>query len=370
MRILMIIDGLPGGGAEKVVLTLCQGMQILGHEISLLSLRNVCHYPIPVGIGYEVLGNINRSLSWLRLLTKSQQQSHQLKKIIQQKETKEGQFDLIFSHLHQTDRIVTRANLLSEKNIWYCVHSILSASYLEQRHTISRWIKKTKIIKIYQGKNILSVSKSVEEDLILNLSILPNQRAIINNPFKINYILNQANQHCRLPQKPYLIHVGRFHPNKRHDRLLEAYAQSNIPAVLVLVGTGNKKQINKIRTLIEQMSLSEKIILTGFQSNPYPLIKNAAMLILSSDSEGFGNVLVEALICGTPVVSTRCPGGPEEILKDAGVDRALADLNADSLAKKMIETYLSPPPPLNLQKLIQYDFLPICKKYLNLAKLK
>ncbi|VFP81841.1 glycosyltransferase [Candidatus Erwinia haradaeae] len=369
MRILMIIDGLPGGGAEKVVLTLCQGMRILGHEISLLSLRNICHYPIPIGVRYQVVETLNHSFSWLRLLTKSQQKAYQLRQIIQKKEENEGQFDLIFSHLHQTDRIVSSANLLSDKKIWYCVHSMLSTSYLNHRYGFSRWIKKRKIMKVYRGKNILAVSKAIKEDLIYNFSILPNQLAIINNPFNISYILNQSNKDCNLPPKPYLIHVGRFHPTKRHDRLLEAYAQSNIPALLVLVGTGNTKQVKKITELIEKLNISKKVILTGFQDNPYPLIKNAVMLILSSDSEGFGNVLVEALLCGTPVISTCCPGGPKEILTEAGEDRALTELNTNSLAKKMIETYLSPPSRLNIQKLIKYDLLPICKQYLNLVKI-
>ncbi|MBL1167164.1 glycosyltransferase, partial [Escherichia coli] len=61
MRILMIIDGLPGGGAEKVVLTLCQGMQQMGNDVSLISLRDVCNYPIPTGINYQVVADSSRS---------------------------------------------------------------------------------------------------------------------------------------------------------------------------------------------------------------------------------------------------------------------------------------------------------------------
>ena len=60
MRILMIIDGLPGGGAEKVVLTLCQGMQQQGMT-SVSSLRDVCNYPIPSGIDYQVVADRSRA---------------------------------------------------------------------------------------------------------------------------------------------------------------------------------------------------------------------------------------------------------------------------------------------------------------------
>lgn len=113
------------------------------------------------------------------------------------------------------------------------------------------------------------------------------------------------------------------------------------------------------------MGIAERVIFAGFQSNPYPLIKHAALLVLSSDSEGFGNVLVEALLCGTPVVSTRCPGGPAEILQRAGMDIALAELSSRSLAEKMAEIYYSPP-EIDLQQLMSYDLQPICQQYLTL----
>ncbi len=69
MRILMIIDGLPGGGAEKVVLTLCQGMQEMGNDVSLISLRDVCNYPIPAGVHYQVVADHSRTPSKLTELS-------------------------------------------------------------------------------------------------------------------------------------------------------------------------------------------------------------------------------------------------------------------------------------------------------------
>ena len=62
----MIIDGLPGGGAEKVVLTLCEGMQQLGHQVSLFSLRDVCNYALPPGIDYPVV-EAHSSAPWRKL---------------------------------------------------------------------------------------------------------------------------------------------------------------------------------------------------------------------------------------------------------------------------------------------------------------
>ncbi|VFP84071.1 Glycosyl transferase group 1 family protein [Candidatus Erwinia haradaeae] len=365
MRILMIIDGLPGGGAEKVVLTLCKEMRQRGHWISLLSLRNICHYTLPKEVQYQELKPSTYPFSWKNFTTRSRF-AYALNQFISLNEKKDGKYDLIFSHLYNTDRIVSSSHICSD-NIWFCVHGMLSTAFLGHRHGLDRWIKKQQITQLYSNKNIISVSQSVAEDLIFNLSVTPRRLSIINNPFHINNILTKANEEYKIPSSPYLIHVGRFHPHKRHDRLLFAYAESNIPAPLVLVGSGQIQYINEIKRLVDKLNLVERVVFTGFHQNPYPLIKNAKMLILSSDSEGFGNVLIEALLCETPVVSTRCPGGPTEILEKVGMDHMLTALNSHALAEKMQEVYFAPPAPVDKKKLMIYDATVIGQQYLNLA---
>jgi glycosyltransferase involved in cell wall biosynthesis len=85
--------------------------------------------------------------------------------------------------------------------------------------------------------------------------------------------------------------------------------------------------------------MSESVDLAGFKPNPLPFMREARLLVMSSRWEGFGNVLVEALYCRTPVVSTDCPHGPREVLADGAFGRlvpvaevpALADAIADAL---------------------------------------
>lgn len=365
MRILMIIDGLPGGGAEKVVLTLCQGMQQAGHDISLISLRDICNYPIPAGINYQVIPDTCRT-PW-RKLTELSRRAAMLDRTISTNEQQKGRYDLVFSNLHKTDRIVSRSKVIDQQRLWFCIHGILSTSYLGHRAGLDRWLKRRKIASIYQHKNIVAVSQAVGHDLQQNLRIEPNRLEIINNPFDIKAIEQEAAEPCMLAGKDYLIHVGRFHPHKRHDRLLKAYALSGIKAPLVLLGGGEEKIVEETKQLAQELGIHEQVQFLGFQANPFPFIKHARMLVLSSDNEGFGNVLVEALLCATPVVSTRCPGGPQEILEKVGMSNALAELNEKSLAEKMANIYANPP-EINHQQLLSYGLKPICEQYIALKK--
>ncbi|EHT98895.1 putative glycosyltransferase [Pantoea stewartii subsp. stewartii DC283] len=363
-NILMVIDGLPGGGAEKVVLTLVKGLLKLGHRVSLFSLRDVCAYPLPEGVNYQVILD-NNNKPW-RKLTELYRRARSLDDAIRQTEKKNGSFDLVISHLHKTDRIVSRSRALLCEKTWYCLHGIFSASYLGHRKGISRWLKIRKIHNVYQKKNIIGVSPMVLEDLKSIFAVTPSRETVIGNPFNISEIKQFALEHVDAPESEFLIHVGRFHETKRHDRLLQAYALSNIPLPLVLLGQGSPERQAILETLAKKLGIHERVIFQGFSPNPYAWISKAKMLIVSSDSEGFGNVIIEAMLCGTPVVSTRCPGGPTSLLQ-GDLARGLADLNPQSLADKMIEIYNSPP-ELDDKQLNRFDTHIICQRYLELSQ--
>ena len=361
-HIVMIIDGLPGGGAEKVVITLSQGLLALGHRVSLLSLRDVCNYTLPEGIDYRVITDTSRS-PW-RKLTELSRRAGQLDKVFRKLVSEHGSVDLVVSHLHKTDRIVRRSKAIDPQKTWFCLHGVFSRSYLGHRTGLSRWLKAKKIHRVYQQRNIIGVSRYVADDLCQHFSVNPVKQQVIANPFDFDAILAQATEPVPLPEKSYLLHVGRFHEVKRHDRLLKAYALSDLTWPLVLLGEGSTERTEQLKQLARELHISERVIFEGFHSNPYSWIKNARMLILSSDSEGFGNVLVEALICETQVVSTRCPGGPPEILT-GNLAAGLADLTAESLAATMQQTDRH---PVNIdpQVVSNYQLDTICYRYLNL----
>ncbi|WP_177203347.1 glycosyltransferase [Izhakiella capsodis] len=362
--VLLIIDGLPGGGAEKVVLTLAEGLVNAGHRVAIFSLRDVCEYPLPTGVDHQVIEDSCRR-PW-RKLTELRRRATRLEQSVRRYESQHGTFDLIISNLHKTDRIVSRCRAIPINKTWYCLHGVFSASYLAGKTGLSLWLKRWKIRQTYQGRQIIGVSQYVVDDLVQCLGVMPRHTRVIANPFDFQHIHQLASAPCELAGSDYLLHVGRFHQTKRHDRLLEAYALSGIQAPLVLLGKGSQDAEERLRQLTKTLGISERVRFEGFQSNPYPWIKHARQLVVSSDSEGFGNVLIEALSCNTPVVSTRCPGGPASILT-GDLARGLADLSAQSLAEKMQEIYFNPP-DLAAINLEIYSLPVICQKYLQLAE--
>lgn len=131
---------------------------------------------------------------------------------------------------------------------------------------------------------------------------------------------------------PVLLAVGRLNPQKNFDSLITAFAQirTNRRARLIILGEGSERA--ELENRINEMGLGEDIIMPGWVDNPYAYMRLANLFVLSSRYEGLGNVLIEALACGCPVVATDCPSGPREILSDGTHGRLVPVGDADALA--------------------------------------
>jgi glycosyltransferase involved in cell wall biosynthesis len=172
----------------------------------------------------------------------------------------------VLSNLHKTDRIVSRSKTLRSHNLWFCLHGVFSTSYLGHRTGFDRWLKQQKIKRVYQGRNIVSVSSAVGQDLVEQFAIQPAQLKTIYNPFDIAAIRASADVPFEMAGQDYIIHVGRLHPGKRQDRLIEAYALSHITAPLVLLGQGKPEQEQRLRALAENWALPTACCLKAFRA--------------------------------------------------------------------------------------------------------
>ena len=140
---------------------------------------------------------------------------------------------------------------------------------------------------------------------------------------------------------PYIVAVGRLEYQKGFDLLLRAYAQLQPERhKLVLIGEGQEQA--HLRALVKELGLEGRVVMPGFQDNPYVWMKGAELFISSSRYEGFCRVIAEALAVGTPVVATDCPSGPAEVLQGGRYGILVETENPDALAQG-IRTLLCDP---------------------------
>lgn len=166
-----------------------------------------------------------------------------------------------------------------------------------------------------------------------------------------------------------ILTVGSMKNVKNHPFLLRSFAKvTQKNAQLMFVGDGQGR--DELVALARELGVQDRVIFAGFHSDPTPFYLTADLFALSSDYEGFGNVIVEAMNCGTPVVSTDCPSGPAEILENGRYGRLAPVGDIDAMATALAATLEDPLEAEVLQRRAA-DFRPTnaARAYLNLLEL-
>jgi glycosyltransferase involved in cell wall biosynthesis len=147
-----------------------------------------------------------------------------------------------------------------------------------------------------------------------------------------------------------ILGVGRLEKQKDFPTLIHAFAKvrQQHPARLMILGEGSEH--SHLDSLVQELGLVEDVVFGGFVANPYAYMAQAAVLVLSSAWEGFGNVLVEAMAAGTPVVSTDCESGPAEILANGQYGKLVAVGDIEGMAKAIAQTLDKAPDSKLLQE--------------------
>lgn len=169
---------------------------------------------------------------------------------------------------------------------------------------------------------IVAVSREAATDLAEFTGLDPTRVGSIYNPFDLGRIDELSREDPGHPwlspgQPPVIIAVGRLMPEKDFPTLLRAFAdlRRHLKARLLILGEGDLRR--ELEDQAKQLGLEpDEFQMPGFVSNPYSYLSRASLFVLSSRWEGLPGVLIEALACGVPVVSTECRSGPKEILED------------------------------------------------------
>jgi glycosyltransferase involved in cell wall biosynthesis len=218
---------------------------------------------------------------------------------------------------------------------------------------------------------VIAVSRGVADDIV-GLTQMPRERiTTIYNPIVIPDL--RAKERAPVPhpwlmtrEVPVVLGVGKLKIQKDFPTLIRAFARlrAERPAKLVILGDGPQR--GNLEGLVHELGLDADVALPGYVENPYAWMARASVFVLSSAWEGLPGVLIEAMACGCPVVSTDCASGPSEIL-GKGVYGPLTPVRDDRALAQSIASVLDyPPDPERLRaRASEFSLEPAIDAYLD-----
>ena len=312
-KLLIFINTLQSGGAERVVSLL------LGHlkddfDIHLALYSNIIEFEIPPEIKVLNLQQPlvqDKTIRFLKLPYISWKVYRYCKK---------NKINISVAFLYRPCYI----NALM-KSLWgYKGHVIMcerthQTTMQQSQSAVYRAFSNFMVRYSYKRADlVLANSYAMQTDLIENFKIKTPVR-VIYNPIDLQFIKTHVDEvpgYVFDKDTFYFINVGGFRKEKNHLLLIQAFfILKNLPCKLLIVGGGLME--DELKQKVSDLGLQHKIIFCGFDKNPFKYVSRSDCFVLSSDVEGFPNVLIEALACGKPVISTDCSSGPRELLAPA-----------------------------------------------------
>lgn len=361
-RIALLLPDLRGGGAERIRLVLAREFTRQGHQVEFVLMQARGELLAEAKADFTVHDlNVSRARR-LPLALARYLRSHRP--------------DALLAAMWPLTVIAPLVARLSGHRCKILVseHGILSAQYKDWGRIHRATLKASMAAGYRLADRRVGVSWGVSDD-ISNLSGLRRDAFdVIHNPVRprpapSGAAVAAAEALWSAPRGARIVTVGRMKAVKNHPLLLRAFAQlNNLDARLLFVGDGEGRAA--VLSLAQELGVADKVILAGFHRDPTPFYNTADLFVLSSNYEGFGNVIVEALAQGLPVVSTDCPSGPGEILEGGRWGTLVPVGDADALAAAIDRALETPHDPAALRRRAA-DFAPeiAARKYLDLLGL-
>ncbi len=322
IKILFVLPSLRGGGAERVVLNIVSNLNQDIFEVMLAVISSEGEYKelVPGNIKFFDLGRKRARYAIFRLL-----------RLINMEKPA-----IVFGTIAQATILLFLLRKLLRNN--FILVNRLSCFYSKTpEKKIIKWIFKK---ALQDSDYIISTSNAMTKDLIKATQYAFQKIRTIYNPVDIKNIQRLSMEKVKdeyLSARPIILACGRLSTEKGYQYLIKAMVgvvQKHHNAELLILGQGAKEQ--ELKNLAKQLKIENKIKFLGFQKNPFKFMAKADLLISSSLFEGFPNVIVEAMTCGLPVISTDCQSGISEILGNGRFGELIPVNDSRVLAQRII----------------------------------
>ena len=311
MRLGILIYSLSGGGAERVVsylVTYCVKNNI---DLHLILMNTNIKYSIPENTNIYYIEKSNPSENGIIKAAKIPLLAYKYAKLVKKLElTHSLSFLTRPSFVNILSRKFTKHNFKVITN--ERAFPSLQYSYKGFQSTFNK-----KMIKSLYKKSDMVISNSYgnASDLVNNFEVPSKKMHVVHNPIDLSKIekINPIEGFFDT-SKFNMITLGRLDIGKNHIMLIKALHKLQNPLLkLYIFGVGDMQE--ELEDLINKLDVNAQVKLMGFDSNPYKYLKSADLFVFGSNHEGFPNVLLEAMACGLPILTTNCQSGPSEILE-------------------------------------------------------
>lgn len=333
MRVAIVLCDLGGGGAERLHTYLANDWVSRGIEVDVVLLQKRGHFLSLLAPDVKVFD-----------LRASRFRSAIVPLALHLNRTKP---DVLLVATWPLTTCAVLSWLLSGRHsrIFLSEHANLSAHCIGQMKISATVLKSTLRLIHPRATGVIAVSQGVKDDLCKLGGFDANLVTVIHNPTAVGIrrppLSLQERRHLWSSEARFrILAVGALKEQKDHETLIRAFARAStsLDAKLVILGEGPLRP--KLQALIQELELDDRVDLPGFSIDPYPWYLSADVFVLSSKYEGFGNVIVEALECGVPIVSTNCPSGPAEILQDGRYGTLVPVGDYVAMSQAIVETLL------------------------------
>lgn len=330
-RLAFFVGTMEGGGAERVMLNLANHFADDGYQVDLVLAQRIGPLLQDVSEKVTIIDlKVNRAWNYIGPLVRYFYQAR-------------PDAMLVATTILNILAITSKALAFSRTRLVVSEHIDIISYAASGGLQRAKWVKMAIRLFYPWANSIVAVSNGAADGLAKFSGIKRQRISTIYNGVVDKQKLEMAKeypQHAWFKNKklPVLVAVGRLEAQKDYPNLLKAFSLvlKEVDARLLVLGEGVLRK--SLEQLVDELNIGEQVSLPGFVDNPFSYLAHADIFVLSSKFEGLPTVLIEALACGSAIVSTDCPSGPDEILEHGKYGFLVPTSDHEQLAQAIIKT--------------------------------